>query len=510
MSPGFGRGFYFYGHIAYVASSVFSSRPDQPEPDVPYLTAAHNRYSISPHRNMEIDTQETKRRQSDAWFLYDCLAEVHMAARLTSNTLALAEFCPAKSDGCDIVPLDYTDEDLARGYTERSQEAGLPDIREPIDPTDAEAARIGQACFNGVIGKSSQSYVLRLIAENLYVAGEAWLVQAVDERTRQLVNEFEVVSPDRITTQSNSPTDSQLGMLAPNTGEFMPFRDDQTVLRFVYGHPKSPSQPTSSVFGIIPEGMTLILLRQLVDATARSAIHNSMLLLPDELSLEGTREEFHAEMIKALSDPINNPKSIAQIVPMLLFGKAEYLEEIRHLDLSRDFDSQVTDLILRIEGRVRQGLDIPIEVLEGIGTANHWSSWAINANWVRNHIQPILNIILDTLTRRVYWPKLQAAGIQSYEKYCFSADTTMLAGQPNLAKNALDAHRAGALSHEALLRYLGFSPSDMADPIRIAVGGTPIDPLANPAPSTERRDGVNPDRPDEGNSPTQGEDENDS
>lgn len=444
-------------------------------------------YSITPHNSPDAPDHKTKAWHFRAWFLYNHLAEVAQAARLTANTASLAEIQPGKKSGSHASPLNPEDES--------------------IDPADKKAALIANDCLNHVFGLTSTSVVLRLVVENLFVTGEVWLAQPFEpgKGDKILRDEFEVISADDI--YKDGPDDRPKIGYTDHLGHRHDFKEDQTVIRFYHAHPRNTSQATSSVKTILDEGESLLLLRQLLDATASSSINNGILGIAEELILESKRDEFQANMVEALTDPLCNPDSAAAVAPHLLIGKGEFLESIKHISLSRDFDEQLPVLMQRLEARIIRGLDLPNETLEGQGSTNHWSSWSINANWVRNHIKPVVDIILETMTRRVLWPKLEEAGIKDHTKYCFVADLTSLAGQPNMAKNAQDAYNSGVLSHEAYLREMGFAPEDMADPIRAPLGSTGLG--GSGEKSTARKGGVNPDRPDEAgnNQPTQGEDD---
>ena len=800
----------------------------KPDPQPAYLTASAygGRYSISPHRNIEVQSHQTAEWHKRAWYLYDHLAEVGFGARLTANTAALAEICPAKVQGCKVVPLTTA---IDRQRIE-AENIGVEPSGVPLDPTDTEVFALANECWQEIFGKSSQSYVLRLLVENLFVAGEVWLVETdPDPRAKYGVaatSDF-IIVPSCDITYEGTEENPTVGYL-DHRRRFVAF-GDKTAIRFIYSHPKYPNQPTSSVQHIIEEGETLLLLRQLIDATASSAIHNGFMLIPDELSLAKDREKFQADIIKSVTEPAQDPNHPGAVAPGFLFGSAEYLAAIEHLEIERNFDEQLAPLMQRMESRVIRGLDLPQETLEGMGGTNHWcrpadtakaltrdgwktgfevspgeeiltyntgtgksewqpvldvyeedvvdepmlsydrrgyraietphhrcwvegkrgpgrwvlskdlgpddmvlrradhsdlpelptvldevvelmgwywtegnkntiaqshtanpekteriekvlwklcgpetegslqgiqglawskyiqqndssfggpvtvfrmskdltellskrvplefidqltleqlelfievsnlgdgrlrsgekdtinvwqknpsdldaleyaailagrtvtrfaegdgenltisesklarrarpgkaeevlhtgtiwcpvtknqtwfvqeggtvsitgnSSWAINANYVRNHIQPILSIILDTFTRRVLHPKLESAGIEGWEDYCYWADVAQLATQPNKAKNAEAAHRNGVLSHAAYLREIGFSPTeDLANPVRTALGATGFGAPSG-TDTNERRNGTNPDRVDEGESaqPSNGEDDN--
>ena len=468
------------------------------EPPVDGLVASAD-YSIAPTRRLDITSPSTKAWQKCAWEVYDEVSEVSMAARLTANATSMAVICPAKVDAWDVTLLNFSEQELASGQRACVRGPDQQTEFEDISLDDLRAHQIGSDILQNLFGKASQSYTVRLLVENLFVAGEAWLVQSIDRATNTLLNDsFEVFTCESIQDQGTHDN-PRLGYVNEE-GQFKEFLPDQTVLRFLYAHPRNPTQPHSSVRTVLEEAKLIAFLRQLIQSTAHSGVHNGLLTIPNELSLDKDRDKFHNDIIKALSEPIGDPMSAANIAPSAIFGDSEYLDDVRHVQLTRSFDTTLPELIERVERRIFRGLDLPIEIINGIGSTNHWSSWAINSTYVRNHIQPVLNIILETLNRRVYAPKLEAAGLDP-AKYCFSADLAAIAAEPNEAKNAQDAYSAGALKAERYLQALGFNPAtDLADPIRTPVGGTPIGEGVGGAVSTDRSGGTNPSRPNENGS----------
>lgn len=445
------------------------------------------KYSITPDRRGDDIDYSTREWQKCVWELYDVVAEIQMASRLTANAASMVRICPAKIDGCEVARLDFSDEEVASGV--RGGDAG-----DPIDPEDIRAADIGNQILNNVFGKSGQSLVFRLAMENIFIGGEAWLVQAVDEISGELLqDEFEVMNPCRVVKGPNN----EHGYY-DCFGEFVAFRDDQTVIRLLYPHPRDPRQAMSSVRSVMHEAQILVLLRHLLEATAKSGIHGGITAVPDELTTTLGREEFEARLMKSYLAGIADPSSPTAVAPTIVFGAAEYIENLRHIDHDRPFDEVLLDAIARLEARLLRGMDLPVEIIAGIGEATHWSSWEITSTYVRNHIKPGVDIIIEALYRKIYRGALIENGIDP-DKYCYDADLTEIAGEPNKAKNANDAFDRGCLACEPYLSAMGFNPaSDMADPLRDPrTNRAPIGDGVGGTPSTDRADGVNPSRPDD-------------
>ena len=49
-------------------------------------------------------------------------------------------------------------------------------------------------------------------------------------------------------------------------------------------------------------------------------------------------------------------------------------------------------------------MDMPPEVLQGAGDANHWSAWQADESAIKAHTEPLLKLITTTISRQYLGP----------------------------------------------------------------------------------------------------------
>jgi len=133
----------------------------------------------------------------------------------------------------------------------------------------------------------------------------------------------------------------------------------------------------------------------------------------------------------------------------MVTGPADDIQKINHITFWSELSDQISTLR---EGALRslaQSLDIPPEVLLGLGGTNHWAAWAISDEAVQTQIKPILSRIAAALTTGYLHPALEALGIENPKHYVYHFDTAPLTTRPNRIADALNLHERALLSDEA-------------------------------------------------------------
>lgn len=235
-----------------------------------------------------------------------------------------------------------------------------------------------------------------------------------------------------------------------------------------------PDAPTKALLSTLQE---LVDLSAHVQATTRSRLAGAgMLLMPNGLNVAapGTTtginpvnaDPIMAELMTAMSASLKNRRDASAIVPIFLKGNPEALDKIRHLTFSTPFDEQVGELRREAVRRVATGLDIPPEILTGMGggsdgsSLNHWTAWQVEEAAIKLAVTPLLSFLCDALTERYLRPALRAMDVPNPERYQVWFDITQLTLRPNRGPEALEAYRLGAISDKALRKALGFGDED--------------------------------------------------
>lgn len=110
--------------------------------------------------------------------------------------------------------------------------------------------------------------------------------------------------------------------------------------------------------------------------------------------------------------------------------------------------------------RFATGLEIPAEILLGLGDVNHWGAWALTSEAIRLGIEPKLATVAYALTQQWLRPILEAENDPDWHRWLVWYDTAPLRVRTNRSETALQAHDRGVISDAALRRETGFDESD--------------------------------------------------
>lgn len=241
-------------------------------------------------------------------------------------------------------------------------------------------------------------------------------------------------------------------------------------------HPRRHDAADSTVRAILP------VLRELEQCTKRvfaeldSRLAGAgILLLPDNIdfprgpsdqpgsALPPGVEGFAQLLERTMATSMQQRDSAAAVVPIILQVATEALDKIKHLT----FDSSISDHISQMRkdavSRMAMSLDIPPEVLIGTGGTNHWSSWQIEEQSIKIHIEPLLIQLADALNIGYFQPALKAAGIPNPEKHTLWFDISALTVRPNRADQALQFAEKEYISAEAARNNAAFTDDDAPD-----------------------------------------------
>ncbi|MDO4610978.1 hypothetical protein [Corynebacterium sp.] len=396
-------------------------------------------------------TVTSSRWQADAWAYYDEIGELRYVCSWLSNSLSRVALVASDID---------------------------PDTGQPTGTTDDPTVAAMVADIAG--GPAGQAALLGRLGTFLTIPGEGWI--AVITRTPTdggpEVEEWHVLSAREITRRGTTI------VLHLEDGTDHDFNPDRDLLTRVHRpHPQNARAADSPVRAALPILREISRTSAAIDGAAKSRLAgNGLLLLPQEISMPvadapdadapglpttgepvtrqvGARdvmEQLQTVMTTAISDST----SAAAMVPIVLQAPADTLDKIRHLRL----ESDVTDTALKTREaaihRLALSLDVPREVLTGIGDTNHWNAWQIDEAGIKTHIAPLMTIICDALTAAVLRPLLRATGHPAAETAVVWFDVSDLALRPNRGEDATAAFDRGVIGAETLRRELGFVEQD--------------------------------------------------
>jgi hypothetical protein len=430
------------------------------------ITAAGTRFlsRLSLRKNSDVAKASSGSGwQAEAWRLYQSTPEVSYAANWIANAMSGATLFAGRRNA---------DGDI------------------DVAPSDSRAAELVASMAGGPDG---QSEMLADFGRHLTVAGEGWIVIVPEPRSDDFRDDcWYVLSTQEVRRKS-------LATIAEIDGEDIEIPDadengkldlsQPTAIRVwkpaPWRHIEADS-PIRSSMGILGE---LQLLTAVVAAVARSRITGrGVLVVPQGTSLpaaEGidngsTLLDFFVEVA---STAIREPDSAAATVPVVVEVPKELIGQVQYLTFASDFDSLAIQLREEAIKRFATGVDVPAEVMLGMGDVSHWGAWALEGMAIRLGVEPKLSIVAGALTTQWLQPILEAEGVEDAREWLVWYDTSKLRTSANKGATSLEAYKEGLISAEAARRELGFTEADAPEAVQQAEEQAPPLPEA-PAAET--------------------------
>lgn len=327
-------------------------------------------------------------------------------------------------------------------------------------------------------GKSSHSQLLHDLTVQLEVPGDCYLVGLAETETR--MESWEVRSLDEVVKKQDRfhlvdrPDDRR------NTIELNLDGDDNDYLARIWmPHPRFRELATSTSRRVLDTLELLTIMQRTYRAVFRQRLSRAKLLaIPNDFSdgqpdsTTGQPEEgeskqdpldrdLHAHFVEPVGDE-GHPASVSPFI--LRYPRSATFPEhgIVDLDLSPPIEEHLSEMETAALKRLAQGLNSPVEVIFGLGQANHWGGGEIKESTFREHIEPRAVVIMDALTNVFLRPMLLAAGasLEQVERYVVWFDSTHLVTNSDKPAVSAEAVRIGAIGHSAYRRVNSFDESD--------------------------------------------------
>jgi hypothetical protein len=425
--------------------------------------------------------------QQEAWRLYDITGQLRFVSNWVGNSVS-----------------------RCRLYVAEVDEAGEPG-QESDDPAVAALA-------SGPLGQGpAKDEALRLLGINLFVPGEAYVVAEAGENGDD--DNWFVVSGRQIKRSGN---DISIRRSQLQGGGDMLYRPDvDLILRVWTPHPADTDEPDSPTRSAIPDLREIEALRKREFAELDSRLAgNGLLLIPAGVDFPRTdldppgAQGFAQLLQRVMSISLQDRSSAEAMVPIVATAPDEVIDRVKHLTFWSELSDQLLPLREAAIRSLAQSLDVPAEILTGMGEVNHWSGWLVGDQAVQTQIVPLLSRIADALTTGYLRRALEQMG-KDPDKFTYAFDTGALTAKPNRVTDALNFHGIGLLSDAAALEEGAFredqapdqeeklrriveravtgAPSLLADPMMQEMLGFP--PSAAPPPPPAEVEGGPPPPP---------------
>lgn len=331
--------------------------------------------------------------QTRAWHLWRCVGELH-------------------------APTSYIARIISRRMNWRTVA--------PVDQDTAQTAERMQAA----LGETNLEEFIRLVVLNFQVAGELWVVQT--EKGWDAVSVVDRNLKKRVAKARARGLEA---------------------VRFFDADPADTRYADSAIRAVLDPAEDLLTLSALSRAQSRSRIAQAgLLVVPAEQQFE-SGDPFGADLEGAMTAGIKDVSSPSAVVPIKVTMSADLIDKIRHVTFDRPFDDKVPEKIEKATRRIALGLDLPPELLLGLGeNSSHWGAWAVQEEAYKGTIAPLADKVaqvLELVVRTVESSQVQIV-----------PDPNELLARRSTTRDAFEGARLGAVGLGYVRNAMGASELD--------------------------------------------------
>lgn len=366
--------------------------------------------------------------QRDAWYQYDICGELRFATDWMGNAVSLADLYIAETDPTTGLT------------TERA--------------ADPRVQAVGAQILGGA---SRRPQLQKTSTLNWLVAGEAWILVRPAER-RGAPDQWLILSSREVRQQSGKHT-----YIDPDTGRTVAVTPDNRFIRLWNPHPARQTNADSAVRAAMPTLREIERTSQSIAARLVSRIaSNGVWLLPNEIDFPAGDDDpggaagVMAWLARAGEAAMADVGQASSQMPLVMTVPGELLANIQGpLQFASDMPEEILELRAAAIRRLATAMDMPAEIMLGMGDSNHWSAWQIEESAYKLHIEPMLDRLAEALTRYYLWPVLEAMRVTDWERYVVAFDTSELVTRPNRLDELNTLHDKDLISDEYLRAEAG-------------------------------------------------------
>lgn len=398
-----------------------------------------------------------------AWNYRDLIGELRFALQFRARAISRMRFYVAElQGGPDDEPLpvelrNSDDPEVAKRIT-------LPE--DLCAAAEAELARLPL--------DSGMSF-LGIWSENFDVAGECWLYGRTEEDGEEY---WEIKSSQQVNVSPDGSSIYIIDASAPGQRRKLDLNDDsgEELYRLWVPHPVDALMSDSALRATLDTLEDIVAIGREMRAASRSRFaSNGVWMVPFGMFLpNGTRSDvdptdpesntFAADLTAAVLAPITNEGDAGAMAPVIVTGHRDDIAAAKEgfLRFDREDSPVLIEKLNSALSRMGNSLDLPPEVVNGMGDVNHWTAWQIDSSTAKHHIEPSARIMADALTTTFLRQVLIKQGFSPADvrrcRVWFTLGT--LTENPNRRQDALDAHDRGAIGPKSLRDALGFGEED--------------------------------------------------
>lgn len=325
---------------------------------------------------------------------------------------------------------------------------------------DSGPASEAMDAFGG--GFDCRTQLLYSLAVQLLVPGACYLIGTGEK--------WKVLSGDALRIKSHA-TPGFPAVYEERVGEgaWEELPLESLVVRVWRPHERFSWDADSPTRAALPALRELQRVEQYIDATLVSRVAGAgFFIFPQEARFPTAPKEnsgqhpFVTEVMNVMMTAVKQPGTASQIVPIPIEVPAEYADKFKFVTWSSEVSDKIIELRQSALKSLSIAVDIPPEILLGMGDVNHWTSWQLEEAAIKVHVEPLLQVIVAELSKVYLRPVLIAGGMSPEEAEDFIVwfDTSDIVSRPDRSANAIQVYDRGELSGEALRRETGMADTD--------------------------------------------------
>ncbi|MEH0574306.1 hypothetical protein QBA54_07380 [Streptomyces sp. B21-108] len=404
------------------------STPVQGQPETTALTAAAAPVA-SPRTEL---IRHTDAWQAEAWGYYDDLGEFRYGVEWVSAMLSRVRLYAAKLEPGQDEPV-------------RADAGTAVDLMTTLGGGVGAQAQL-MSGFGTQLAVPGEGY---LVGESVNGV-EKWSVRSTDE-VRAARGHFEVIDENT----------------SANGINWRPLGEDSLVTRVWRAHKRYHYMADSPARAARRKMRELELINRYIISQFLSRLASAgVVIFPDEITFP-TREEFAdaadpfvAEWIEIAAEAIRTPGTAAAVVPIPIKVPGEYVDKIKHVDFTLQLDEKILDKRDSAIKGLATMLNMPAEILLGMGDVNHWGAWQLEEGALKTHIAPEAELICQAMTTGYLQPRLKASGVQDWANWVVWYDMSELTLRPDRSDDAVALYDRLEINGAALRRETGFDEAD--------------------------------------------------
>lgn len=398
---------------------------------------------------------KTETWQGELWGFFDEVPELQFGATWSANALSrvnIVAAVPPRAQGDEPTPIDLN----AEGVT--------------WTPSQRRAVELVASIAGGPAG---QGQLLAACAVMLTLPGVGYIhVKAEGTIGVERYTQWRVCAPEEIREVQSTADTRTLEVTNCESGKWEPVGELDLVIKVWRSHPRrrhEPWSPARSCRKVLVE-IVKIGDRVIADLDSRLA-GNGLLIFPNEVEFpvgqvdakvaEGA-DPFVSSFVQVAEIAYTDPRSPAARLPLVVKVPGEWVDKVRHVTFDSKPIEAAPALMAAAIRRLALGLDMPPEVLLGMGESNHWSAWQVAEEAITLHVEPLAESIVHAITigflnAALRGERLIATGDDLDVMVWY--DTSDLTTRPDRGAAAGEAHSRTVITDDAYLTESGLDPS---------------------------------------------------